>query len=79
METSIGVTTPITVDGMEVTPSKMNDSFDIVEVIEVTPTYSFCKDAVSSLFDNEEYEPVFNDCKLLYYSTLYPIMLTKYL
>ncbi|XP_022180310.1 uncharacterized protein LOC111040644 [Myzus persicae] len=50
METSIGVTTPITVDGMEVTPSKMNDSFDIVEV---TPTYSFCKDAVSPLLDGD--------------------------
>jgi hypothetical protein len=50
METSIGVTTPITVDGMEVTPSKMNDSFDIVEV---TPIYSFGKDAVSPLLDGD--------------------------
>ncbi|CAI6356482.1 unnamed protein product [Macrosiphum euphorbiae] len=64
METSIGVTTPITVDGKEVTPSKMNDSFDIVEVtpskmnvsfdiVEVTPIYSFGKDAVSPLLDGD--------------------------
>jgi len=52
METYIGVTTSITVDVKEVTPSKMNDSIDIVEV---TPKYSFGKDAVSPLRDGDSY------------------------